>query len=274
MTPTHVIILLLTGTVAGFGGGLLGLGGGFIMTPVQYIVFTAMGLPVDLAVKLAFGTNLMVIVTTAASATWRHSRKEAVWWRVALVMGMSGAVAAFFGAALAAHIPGQALKMAFGTVAILSAIRMLLAKQPAVMSEPNPNPWLWAVWALPIGALTGILGIGGGIVAVPVMVLVLKFKIHQAVATSLAMMMFTSLSALAGYIINGLDTTGLPPYSLGYVYLPSWLLLAVSSTGMAQVGAIAAHKLPARKLSYIFIAISFYMGLRMLGVFDWLGLPI
>ncbi len=72
----------------------------------------------------------------------------------------------------------------------------------------------------------------------------------------------------------GLGVSNLPAYSVGYVNLLSWTLLAVTSVGMAQVGAITAHKLPAKQLRYIFIAVMFYMGLKMLGVFDWLGWPI
>ncbi len=77
-----------------------------------------------------------------------------------------------------------------------------------------------------------------------------------------------------GYIINGLGVEGIPPHSIGYVNLPSWLMLAVTSVPMAQVGVILAHKLPAKQLKYIFISLMIYMGLKMIGVFGWLGLPI
>ncbi len=109
MTLTHIIILLLTGIGAGFASGLLGIGGAFLMTPVQYIVFTDMGVPTDIAIKLAFGTSLLVILPTAASGAWRHSTKQAVWWKAAIVMGSCGLACAFGGATLAAHLPGTAL---------------------------------------------------------------------------------------------------------------------------------------------------------------------
>ena len=126
----------------------------------------------------------------------------------------------------------------------------------------------------PIGLITGILGIGGGVLAVPILVLALKFSMHNAVATSLAVMIFSSIGGVIGYIVNGLGVPNLPAYSIGYVNLPAWFLLAITSVGMAQVGAITAHKLPAKQLRYIFIAVMFYMGLKMLGVFDWLGWPV
>jgi len=189
-------------------------------------------------------------------------------------MGGIGLVFAFGGATLAAHLPGSALKIAFGAIILLSAIRMLTARQPKIEAEPRDNPWLWAGWAIPVGLLSGILGIGGGVLLIPVMVLALRFKMHNAVATSLAVMLFTSAGGVIGYLVNGLGVPGLPAYSIGYINLASWFLLAVTGVGMAQVGAITAHKLPARQLKYIFIAVMFYMGLKMLGVFDWLGWPL
>jgi uncharacterized membrane protein YfcA len=274
VTIAHIIILLATGIGIGFAGGLLGVGGSFIMTPVQYMIYTDMGLPTDIAIKLAFGTSLLVVLLTALSGAWRHSKLGAVYWKAAIIMGSCGLIAAFGGATLAAHLPGEALKIAFGIIILLSGIRMLTAKLPTIEMESKDKPWLWIAWAIPIGFVTGIIGIGGGVLLVPVMVLVLKFKMHNAVATSLAMMLFTSTGGTIGYIVNGLGVSDLPAYSIGYVNLLSWFLLAVTSVGLAQVGAITAHKLPAKQLRYIFIAVMFYMGLKMLGVFDWLGWPI
>jgi uncharacterized membrane protein YfcA len=274
MTLSDIIILIFTGAGAGFAGGLLGIGGSFLMTPVQYMVFTGMGIPADAAIKLAFGTNLLVVLPTAASGAWRHNKNGSVLWGVATIIGTLGMFAAFGGATLAAIIPGTALKIAFGAVILLSSIRMLVARPQLPEQEPKDNVWLLIGWAIPIGIVTGIIGIGGGTVIVPVMILVLEFKIHQAVATSLAIMMFTSIGGVAGYIINGWVVPGLPPYSVDYVNLSSWFLLAVSSIGMAQVGAIIAHRMPPVMLRYIFIVIMFYLGLKMIGLFEWLGWPI
>ena len=274
MAIVHIVTLLVTGVAVGFASGLLGLGGAFIMTPVQYMIFTDMGIPTDMAIKLAFGTNLLVVLPTAASGAWRHSKEGVVWWRASIVMGSCGLITAFGGATLAAHLPGVSLKIGYGAIILAVGIRMLTAREPKIEREPKDNPWLWIAWAIPIGVITGILGIGGAILMIPVMVLALRFKMHNAVATSLAMMIFTSIGGVIGYIVNGLGVPGLPDYSIGYVNLPSWFLLVVTSIGTAQVGAITAHKLPAKQLRYIFIAIMFYMGLSLLGVFEWLGWTI
>ncbi len=274
MTITHIIVLLVSGIGVGFAGGLLGVGGAFIMTPVQYMVYISMGISTDMAIKLAFGTNLLVILPTAISGTWRHHRKQAVLWKAALIMGACSLIGSFAGATIATHLPGAALKTAFGAVVLLSGIRMLTARLPHIEMKPEDNPWLWAAWTLPIGIITGMLGIGGGALAVMVMLTVFKFKMHNTIATSLAMMIFTSIGGIIGYIANGIGVPNLPAYSIGYINLQSWFLLAVTSIGMAQVGAMTAHRLPAKQLRYIFITIILYMGIKMLGVFDWLGWPL
>ncbi len=274
MSLAHIIILLATGVGVGFAGGLLGLGGCFIMTPVQFWVYTAMGMPVDTAIKVAFGTNLFVVLPTALSGAWGHHRKGAVWWKAALTMGGCALFGAFGGAAVAVHIPGSVLKIAFGVVILASAVRMLTARPPQVFEEPEDNPWLWVAWGIPVGIVTGIIGIGGGVLMVPVMVLALKFKMHQAVGTSVAVMILSSLGGTLGYIVNGLDAIGIPSPHLGYVYIWAWLALVGTSVPIAQVGARVAHRLPAKQLRWIFIVVMCYMGLKMIGVFSWLHLPV
>jgi len=270
----HIIILLVTGVGVGFASGLLGVGGCFIMIPVQFWVYTAMGMPVDIAIKVAFGTNLLVVLPTAMSGAWGHHRKGAVWWKAALLLGGCGLVGAYGGATIAAYTPGSVLKILFGAVILAGGIRMLTAKPPKTDEEPKDSPWLWVAWGLPLGVVTGLIGIGGGVLMIPIMVLALRFKMHQAVGTSTAMMILTSLGGLIGYIVNGLGVSGIPSPHLGYAHIWSWLALAATSIIMAQVGALTAHRLPAKQLRWIFIAVMFYMGLKMIGLFDWLNLPL
>ena len=271
MPLSYIIALLGTGVGVGFVSGLLGVGGCFIMIPVQFWIYTAMGMSTDIAIRVAFGTNLFVVLPTAMSGAWGHHRKRAVWWKAALILGGCGLVGAYGGATIAAYTPGSILKVVCGAAILAGGIRMLTAKPSKVAEVPQDNPWLWVAWGLPLGIVTGLIGIGGGVLMVPVMVLALKFKMHQAVGTSTAMMILTSLGGLIGYIVNGLGVTGIPSPHIGYVHIWSWLALAGTSVAMAQVGARAAHLLPAKQLRWIFIAAMFYMGLRMVGVFDWLS---
>jgi len=274
MPAAYIIALLGTGVAVGFASGLLGVGGSFIMVPVQFWVFAGMEVPTDIAIRLAFGTNLLVVLSTSISGAWRHYWKGAVWWKAAIILGGCGLVGAYGGATAAAHIPGEVLKIIFGVVVLVGATRMVTTRLPQGAEEARDNPLLWVAWGLPFGILTGLIAVGGGALVIPVMILAFKFKMHQAVGTATAMMIFTSLGGLVGYVVNGLGVAGIPSPHIGYVHIWSWLALAVTRVGMAQVGAITAHKLPAKQLRYIFIAVMFYMGLKMLGLFDWLGWPI
>jgi uncharacterized membrane protein YfcA len=264
---TAVIALSITGMLVGLASGLLGLGGCFIMVPVLYWVYTSMGFSSDIAIKVAFGTNLLVVLPTVMSSAFGHNKRGTVWWRAAIVIGIAGAIGAVIGATIASHLPGEVLKIIFGIGILAGALRMLTAKPPKLEQEPEDNPALWAAWGFPIGIISGLIGIGGGVLMIPVMVLILKFKMHQAVGTSAALMIFTSFGGVFGYIINGLGVGGIPPHSIGYVNLTSWLMLAATSVPMAQVGVILAHKLPAKQLKYIFIVLMIYMSLKMIGVF-------
>jgi len=274
MQATQIIALLVTGIVVGFASGLLGVGGCFIMVPVQYWVLTAIGVDPTIAIRIAFGTNLLVVLPTAFSGAMTHHRKGAVLWKAGVTFGIVGAVGAFFGAFVASHLPGNVLTMAFGMAVILGAIRMLTAKPPQITEEPSDSLALFILWGIPLGIVSGIIGIGGGVLMIPVMVYFLRFKMHQAVGTSTALMIFTAAGGALSFLINGLGVDGLPPYSTGYLNWVQWILLAGCSIPMAVVGAKAAHLLPAKQLKYIFIVVMLYMGLKMTGLFAYVGLPI
>ncbi len=270
MPIIQVFILLATGLAIGLISGLLGIGGGIILTPVQYWLYTSNGLSTDLAIKMSFATSLAVIFPTAASGVWQHQKTGRIYWKAAIFMGIFAAAGSFIGASLAANIPGPALKIAFGFVTLAVAIRMLALKISSTDNPIRENLWLWFALALPLGIITGILGLGGGIFVVPVLVLVLRFRLHNAMATSLGMLLFTSAGGIAGYVINGTRIANMPPFTIGYILWPAWVVLAVGSITMAQVGARVAPRVPGKYLNYVFVALLFYISLDMLGAVDWI----
>jgi uncharacterized membrane protein YfcA len=259
------------GAGAGFASALLGVGGGFIMVPVSYWLIMATGVSSDIAIRIAFGTSLLVILPTAISGTWRHNKKKAVHWKTALILGPCALVGGLVGATLAAHIPGEILEIGFGGLVLAIALWMGLGIIPKLRKgneETQEKFVIVAACGFPIGMVSGLTGLGGGALIVPMLVLGLSFPMQIAVGTSVASIMFTSLGGIVGYIVNGLGVPGLLPYSVGYVNLPIWLCLAVTSIPLAQLGARVAHAIPAKPLRYIFIAFMVYIGLRMIGVFE------
>ncbi|MHA1730573.1 MAG: sulfite exporter TauE/SafE family protein [Promethearchaeota archaeon] len=274
MEIVFIIVLLVTGVFVGLVSGMLGVGGCFIMIPVQFWVLTAMGIDTTTAILVAFGTNLLVVFPTAISGSLRHHKKGVVKWREGTILGVTGGITAFFGALTASHIEGNVLKVAFGVAILLGSVRMITAKPIRVEGEISQNTLHYFLAGGILGYVTGLIGIGGGVLMVPVLVVLLNFHMREAVGTSTAMMIFTALGGAISYMVLGLGHPGLPAYSVGYVNLLQWVLLAGASVPMAVVGVQVAHKINQKALKWTFIVVMVYMGLKMVGLFTWLHLPI
>ena len=272
MPADHIMVLLGTGIVVALAQGVLGLGGAFIMVPVLVAIFTRQDIPADTAVKLAIGSNLLVVLTTAISSSVAHHREGSVWWKAAVILGISGAVGALIGSILTSQlISGEVLKPAFGVLTILVGIRMLISNGSKNEGEPEDNPMVWLIWGFPAGLVVGVIGVGGGILFVPIMTTVFRFSMHRAVGTSTGTMLLTASAGTLGYVLNGLSVSGLPAYSIGYVNLTAWVCLAATSIGTAQIAARVAHKLQEKVIRIIFVILMLYMGLGMIGLFEWPG---
>jgi uncharacterized membrane protein YfcA len=114
-----------------------------------------------------------------------------------------------------------------------------------------------------IGFLSGLVGAGGGFISVPFMTWV-NVSIHNAVATSAALGFPIALASATGYVLSGLKLEHLPPYSLGYIWLPGLLVIASCSVLTAPLGAKAAHKLPVKRLKRVFASILYLLAAYML----------
>jgi uncharacterized protein len=270
----YIAVLLLTGAMVGFASGLLGVGGGFIMVPIQFFLLTSMGVDPTTAIRVAFGTSLAVILPTAVSGALGHKRRGAVLTGPMTFMGITGIIAAFIGGTIASNVPGVYLRIIFGFLVLIAGMWMLIARYPEIGTKPKEGVLNYLFIGFIAGILSGLLGVGGGVVLVPILVLIMGFSMYKAVGTSTAVIIFTSLGGIFAYTLNGVNTTGLPPYSIGYINLIQFVILVIITVPMAQVGVKASHKLPEKQLRYIFILVLFYIALKMIGVFNWVGIPL
>jgi uncharacterized membrane protein YfcA len=270
MTPTeplYLCILVLTGAFAGIISGLLGVGGGFIMSPIQYWLLQETGLQPDLSIRIALGTSLFVILPNATSVVLKYQQKHAVLWKQATIMGVFGLFASFGGAAVASYLPASVLSTIFGVVIIIGALRTYKTPASKEGDKISSNQVSYVFAGILIGFFSGLLGIGGGVLGVPIMLIFLNFDMLKAIGTSAAVIIFTSFGGSIGYIINGWGHPGLPPYSLGYINLLNWILLAVPGFLAARKGAELAHLVNPEHLKHLFVLMMTYFGLKMIGVF-------
>lgn len=263
-----MLALLATGIVVGFACGLLGVGGGFIMVPVQIWALTATGTDPTIATRVAFGTSLAVVLPTALSGCHGHSCRGVVLWRPGICMGLSGLVGAILGGTIAAHAPAELLKTVFGLVVMTGALRMLLAGKIKPRGEPKGSILQYIFWGFLVGIVSGLSGIGGGVILVPIMIMIMGFGILQAVGTSSVAIALNSAGGIISYAVNGWGVPGLPPYSIGYINLLQFGLLAGASVLTARLGVRYAHKMPAELLKRIFTVLMIVIGLDMLGIFS------
>jgi len=264
--PLYLCLLLLTGTFTGLVSGLLGVGGGFIMSPVQYWLLQEAGVSPDLALRIAFGTSLCVIFPNAISGTLKHHRYSSVLWKPAVLMGISGSIASFLGAALAAYLSASILSKIFGVTVILGALKTCTAPVVRTGEKISSNPLVYVAAGLLIGFFSGLVGIGGGVIGIPVMLVLLHFDMKKAIGTSAAVMIFTSFGGMLGYIIHGWNEPGLPLYSLGYVNLLNWLLLAGPGILATKKGAQITSVAKPEYLQKFFVLLMVYVGLKMMGI--------
>lgn len=257
-----LVWFLATGVFAGFIAGLFGVGGGLIIVPILVFVFTQTGVDATIIVHLAIGTSLATIVATSVSSVWAHHRHAAVQWPVFLHMTPGILLGAWLGAQLAAVFTANALSSIFGVFELLVAAKMLLGFNPH-RSRELPG-WLnLGIISTLIGAMSSLIGIGGGTLSVPFLSYC-QLKMQHAVGTAAALGLPIAIAGMLGFVYAGWQQQVLPAMSLGYVYLPGWLGISVASVLLAPLGARLAHVLPAQQLRQLFAIFLAVLGVIML----------
>ncbi len=260
-----IVLLAVMGSLAGFLAGLLGIGGGIILVPLFLWVFEAAGFSVEVLVHIALGTSLAVIIPTALSSTFGHRKRGNVRWHQVAFLCLGGALGAFGGAWLASLLSGVWLKGLFGSMQLLVALQLVIFSPRLPPERTDPvSPFPLVVVGFAGGMFSAFFGVGGGVIAVPLMVIVLGFPIHLAVGNSSALIVISSLSGALSYMYYGWHADFLPPFSLGYVNCLVFLLVAPFAIGLARLGVRVASRTTHDKLVKIFAVLLVLVGLRMI----------
>ncbi len=261
---TLVLELLSLGLFTGFLAGLLGIGGGMLMVPFLTFILSARGFPAEQVVKVAVATSLATICFTSLSSVRAHHKRGAVLWSVVVSLVPGILMGSVLGARVAVALPGKVLSVLFAVFVTFSATQMFLNRKPKP-SRVLPGRLGMVSAGGVIGALSSMVGAGGGFISVPFMVWS-NVSMHNAVATSAALGFPIALAGTLGYIWAGWGLEGLPPGTAGYLYLPGVLVIASASMLTASWGARAAHRIDVGPLKKVFAimlyAIAVYFLLR------------
>lgn len=258
-----VVAYIGLGAFAGFFAGLLGVGGGLVMVPALVMMFAAQaGFPAGEILHLALGTSMATIFFTSLSSLRAHHQHGAVLWDVVLRITPGILLGTALGTFFAAHVPARPLALFFTLFVCFVAVQMVLAIKPAPARVLPGAIGLLSVGA-GIGAVSSLVAIGGGALTVPFLSWC-NVRLPKAIGTSAAVGFPIALGGTLGYIHNGSGHAGLPPWSLGFVYVPALFWLALASMLVAPLGARLAHRLPVVTLKRVFACVLIVLAGRML----------
>jgi uncharacterized membrane protein YfcA len=250
--------LILAGLISGLTAGMLGVGGGIVVVPVLYHVLGLVGIDPGLRMHIAVGTSLATIIPTSFSSIRAHNAKGAVDWDLLRRWAVPMLIGVIAGSLIAGAVRGQMLALVFALVATPVALHLAFASEDRRIADKLPGGAGGLALPALIGGVSTMMGIGGGTVGVPTMTL-FGMPIHRAVGTASAFGAIISIPGTIGSIVAGWDAQGLPPYSLGFVNLIGFALIAPVSYFMAPVGAHLAHmtdRVKLRRVFALFIAIT------------------
>jgi uncharacterized protein len=247
------------GVFVGFFSGLLGIGGGSMIVPVLGLTFVAFGFSPDQVLHLSLGTSLAAMLIATASATRAHHRHGAVRWDIVKGLAPGIAVAGLAAGVIARALPLTFLKVFFLCFMAYVAWQIIFGLKPKPGHE-LPGPLGTMAVGFGIGGLSALAGVGGAMISVPFM-MYCNVGFHHAIATSAAISFVVSVAGAIGFVFAGFGEAGLPPGSVGYVYVPAFVGISLTSIFLAPVGARAAHRLRVDTLKKVFAL--FLLGLAV-----------
>jgi uncharacterized membrane protein YfcA len=268
LLTTLQITLLVGGVVlaGGLGGllaGLLGVGGGIVIVPVLFWVFTFTRFDPALAMHMAVATSLATIIATSISSARAHHKRGAVDMALVKRWGPWMAAGALAGGAFAGLVNAAALMMVFGIVGLAVSVNLARPKSLVLAPDLPSGKVGQPVLASGIGLVSAMMGIGGGTLGVPTLT-AFSVPVHRAVGTAATFGLIIAIPAAIALVVAGLGVAGRPPLSLGYVNLVAAALILPMSIFMAPRGAKLAHALDAKWVKRSFAVFLTITSVRML----------
>lgn len=264
-SPVAIVTWLLLGASAGFLGGLIGIGGGFVLVPGLYWMFTTqMQLPSQEAMPLALGTTMACMIFTAASSVRAQLQRGTVDRLTVRRFAPWVAPGTMLGALLVTVVNTLVIKLGFAAFCLYSAGRMLFFSQAIAQPGARMEDTRLAVPGSFFGTLCGMLGVGGANLFVPFL-MKRNLDIRTAMGTASALQMPIAIVGTLAYVLFG-NSEGLPAGSLGFVHLPALLVLVLGSVVMAPMGVRATHALPVPTVRKVFAVFTGLVGLKMASV--------
>lgn len=251
--PLEWLLYPVLGVVAGLLAGLLGIGGGLVLVVALAWLLPTQGVPANSAMHAALATSMASIVLTAAASARAHHRRGSVLWPTVAWLLPGLLVGGWLGSALATHLDGHLLRWIVVAYCALAAVQ-LLAEWPRAHTDTGvaPRGGGLSLAGIGIGAMSALVGIGGGSMTVPLLIWRGVVPV-RAVGTSSACGVGIGLASASGYALLP-QAVGMPTGSWGFVFLPAAIGIAITSVLMAPYGTRLAHHFSGTTLKRVFAA--------------------
>jgi uncharacterized membrane protein YfcA len=259
-------VLMVAASFAGLLAGLFGVGGGIILVPAYFYVFSGLGYDGPQLMQVCLATSLASIVVTSMRSVLAHHRRGAVDWGILRTWAAGIAVGALLGVLVAAGLRTEALALIFAGLATVVGLFLLFGQPQWRLAAEMPRGLIRAAVSPLVGFLSVLMGIGGGSFGVPLMTLY-SVPMHRAVATAAGFGLLIAAPAVVAFFLVSVQNP--PPFSLGAVNGPAFLLTVSMTVLTAPLGARLAHALPALVLRRIFAGFILLMAANMLREALW-----
>ena len=257
-----VTVMAASAVIVGFMAGLFGIGGGLIMVPILFYLYSFVGIEQKFVMHLALGTSFSIIIPTSIVSTMTHMKFKAVDFSIVKTFGIFVMIGVVFGTIFAISLKTSSLVLFFSIMTMIFAIYFLLEKEK-INSKPRQINLIYKVIC---GFLSGFvsapMGIGGGVFNVPIFK-IFGYSIPVAIGSSAAIGFLTALTGAIGFAVSGSYLNINVPLSLGFVNIPTFLIFVPITALMAKIGARTVHKVNKSLLGKLFGIYLFIVACRL-----------
>jgi uncharacterized membrane protein YfcA len=244
-------IMIFSAVVVGFLAGFFGIGGGIIMVPILFYIFSFVGMEKSFVMHTAIGTSFLIIIPNSIISTLTHMKFKAVDFSLVKTFGVFVMAGVLIGAIVAVNSKTSSLVLFFSIMTAIFAIYFLIEKEKINLKPKKIN----LVYRIILGFLSGFLsapmGIGGGVYNTPIFKM-FGYPINVAIGSSAAIGFLISMVGAITFATSGSYFNINVPLSLGFLNIPTFLIYVPITTFMAKIGAESVHKFNKRLIGKMF----------------------
>jgi len=255
-------IMVLSAVVVGFLAGFFGIGGGIIMVPILFYIFSFVGMDKSIVMHMAIGTSFLIIIPNSIISTITHMKFKAVEFRLVKTFGVFVMIGVLIGALFAVNSKTSSLVLFFSIMTMIFAIYFLIEKEKINLKPKKINLIYRVILGFSSGFLSAPMGIGGGVYNTPIFKM-FGYPINVAIGTSAAIGFLISMVGAITFASSGSYFNINAPLSIGFLNMPVFLIFVPITTFMAKIGAESVHKFNKRLIGKMFGIYLFIVACRL-----------